>query len=276
MKQSTFQSHDSLVLYDYAWTTNQAKADIAFVHGFFEHAGRYDSEAKFFNKHGINFFSYDQRTHGLSEGKPRSYVASFKNYLKDYKIFLDRFTLGQERPYFLFAHSMGGLVQCSYLLNQTPPKNFKGAIFSAPLLMPDSNTAPLLQKLAGFIAAIAPKMKVLALDPNNISRDKVEIEKYINDPLIYTDKMYASSGAQLLKQMKIVQPQFSKFNYPFIILHGADDKLAELNGSRLLFEKSKSEDKTLEELVDNKHEITRDLDKEKVLGLILDWINKRI
>ena len=84
---------------------------------------------------------------------------------------------------------MGGLVQCSHLLNNDPPANFKGAIFSAPFLKPDRNTAPILQKVAGIVAALAPRLRVLDLDPTTISRDPDEIEKYINDPLIYSDKM---------------------------------------------------------------------------------------
>lgn len=266
---------DGLSLHLYNWLIEKPKADVVFVHGFFEHAGRYENEAKFFNQNGYNFIAYDQRTHGRSEGKYRSYIASFDNYIEDYKKFLAQLKLGIDRPYFLFAHSMGGLVLCSYLLNNKPPENFKGAIFSAPFLMPDRNTAPILQKLSGFIAAIAPKLKVLALDTNAISRDPNEIEKYINDPLIYSDKLYASSGAQLIKQMNKIQAQFETFDVPFIILHGSDDKVAEIEGSRLLYEKSKSIDKSLEIIKDSKHEITKDLDKEKVLNLIVSWINKR-
>lgn len=276
--ESSFKSsHDGLALHRQSWTAASAKADMAFVHGFFEHCDRYGAEAKFFNEAGYNFHAYDQRTHGKSGGKTRSFISDFDHYIKDYQQFLALLRLGEERPYFLCSHSMGGLVTCSYLLKHKPQlENCKGVIFSAPFLMPDGNTAPLLQKLSGVVGTLFPKAKVLKIDANAISRDAEEVKKYVNDPLIYNDKLYAASGYQLIKQMRSIRGKFSEITLPFLILHGTDDKLAEISGSELLYAESKSTDKTFIPLQDYKHEITRDLGKEKVLDTILEWMNNRI
>lgn len=273
---SKLTTHDGLTLNTHKWQIAEAKADIYFVHGFFEHSGRYQNEARYFNNECFNFYAYDQRSHGLSEGKLRSYISSFDNYLTDYRTFLSEI-LDKSRPYFLFAHSMGGLVLCSYLLDQkTLGENFRGAIFSSPLLMPDKNTAPLLQKLSGIIGTLLPRLKVVAIDSSAVSRDPNEVAKYSNDPLIYTDKMYAGSAYQLLKQMKTVQSKLESFTHPFLVLHGTDDKLAEIDGSRLLYKKATSKDKEFVQLIDYKHEITKDLGKEKVLATISSWMNQRL
>lgn len=273
---SKLDTKDGLHLHANNWLIDSPIANMHFVHGFFEHSGRYDREAQFFNEAGYNFYSYDQRTHGLSEGKLRSYVSSFDDYLEDYSFFLSKTTQG-DKPYFLFAHSMGGLVQCSYLLEEKElGSNFKGAIFSAPLLMPDKDTAPLLQKFSGVVGTLLPRLKAVAIDANAVSRDPAEVAKYVNDPLNYTDKMYASSGYQLLRQMKKVQAKLESFNHPFLVLHGTNDKLSEINGSKLLFNKANSQDKKFIELKDYKHEITKDLGKEKVLDDILSWMQQRI
>ena len=55
---------------------------------------------------------------------------------------------------------MGGLVQASLLVEKDYiVNNFKGALFSSPLLMAAKDMAPLLQKLSGIVGALFPKMK---------------------------------------------------------------------------------------------------------------------
>lgn len=277
MKPESILTHDKLNLHSRAWTTEGAKADILFLHGFFEHCGRYAGEAQALNAKGYNVYAYDQRSHGLSDGKHRSFIKDFQNYLKDYKLAISKYKLGTNKPFFLMSHSMGGLVQCSYLLeNNIASDFFKGAIFSAPLLLPDSNTAPLLQKMSGVVGTLFPTLKTIQIDPQHISRDPKEIDLYVSDSLNYTDKMYASSGYQLLKQMKKIRPLISRFHHPMIVLHGTDDRLAEYAGGKLLYEKSQSKDKEFVPLENFKHEILKDLDNDIVWSKITAWMDRRL
>jgi len=276
ISESSFKTQDNLELYTRSHLTDTPKADIIFAHGFFEHCARYDNEARFFSTHGYNFFSYDQRTHGKSEGSPRSFIKDFQNYVNDHVQFVKQ-NITKDRPVFLFAHSMGGLIQLSFILDHLEViDNFKGALFSSPFIMPDKDLAPLLQKLSGVIGSLLPKLKTVKADSSFISRDPKEIEKYDADPLIYRDGIYASSGKHSLKQIKKVTKRFSEFNVPFIIQHGTNDKLAELNGSRTLIKTCSSKDAQLIELKDFKHEITRDLGYESVLQTYLDWMEERL
>ena len=269
-------AEDGIELFCHRWRVAAPKAIIIFVHGFFEHSGRYHEEAAYFNGEGFDFYSYDQRSHGKSGGKLRSYISSFQDYLSDYDQFLQSIdTSGL--PTFLVAHSMGGLVLVSHLLyNKSTPANFKGVVLSAPLLMPDRNTAPILQKMAGIVGTLFPTMKTVAIDANAVSRDPKEVQKYIDDPLNYTDKLYASSGHQLIKQMKKVQADLQQFQHPFLVLHSIDDALAEIEGSKLLYAQSPSEDKELLILENYKHEITKDIGKEMILEKIAEWMTIRI
>ncbi len=277
MNTDIISTHDNLNLHAKVWKTDGAKADILFLHGFFEHSGRYAKEAEALNANGYNFYAYDQRSHGQSDGKYRSFIKDFENYLEDYKLAIRQFELGTIRPFFLMSHSMGGLVQCSYLLDTNKVSElFRGAIFSAPLIMPDSNTAPLLQKMSGVVGTLFPTLKTIQIDPQHISRDPKEIELYVRDALNYTDKMYASSGYQLLKQMKKIRPFFSQFNHPMIVLHGTEDRLAEFEGGKLLYEEARSEDKEFAPLENYKHEILKELDNDIVWSRITSWMDKRL
>jgi len=276
ISEASFKTQDKLELYTRSHTVENAKADIIFAHGFFEHCARYDNEARFFNKHGYNFYSYDQRSHGKSEGTPRSYITNFQNYVNDHLQFI-KMNNSSGRPVFLFSHSMGGLIQVSFILDHLQEvKNFKGALFSSPFLMPDKDLAPMLQKLSGVVGSILPKLKTVKADSSFISRDPAEIKKYDEDPLIYRDGIYAASGKNSLKQIKKVGKRFTEIKVPFIIQHGTNDKLAELGGSRKLIKESSSKDAQLIELKDFKHEITRDLGFENVLKTYLDWMEERL
>jgi alpha-beta hydrolase superfamily lysophospholipase len=277
MVSNFFKSSNGLQLRTNTWLIDNAKADIFFVHGFGEHSKRYFSEAQYFNSLGFNFYAYDQRTHGESEGKTRAYIDDFNLYINEFGEFLQHFECGKKRPFFLMSHSMGGLVLLSYLINSKERKpNYLGCAFSSPFLMPNKDTAPLLQKIAGIVAIFAPKLKTVKIDAKEISRDPKEQQSYINDPLNYHDGIYAKTGASLLKQMKKIKPFFNTFKDPFIIQHGTIDQLAEFQGSQSLYDDSQSTDKTFIPLEGYKHEITRDID----FGIVRDnfgkWMEARI
>lgn len=269
-------TQDGLKLHTHQWTIDKPKAQILFVHGYCEHAGRYTSEAQFFNEAGYDFHAYDQRHHGLSEGSPKSYIQEFSSYIDDLELFI-KSKASNDNAVILMAHSMGSLVMVSYLLERTPSlPQLKGIVLSAPFLQPDRNTAPILQKLAVVIGTLLPKLKTVGIDSNAISRDENEVNKYVNDPLNYAGKIFARSGYQLLRQMKQIRKKFHKLTLPILIMHGTDDKLAEIGGSQMLYDLCSSEDKEFIVLKDYKHEITRDLDHLYVRETMQSWMDERI
>ena len=275
-KTNVIQGQENLDLKLRSWTCRKPIADILFCHGFQEYAGRYDNEASFFNEAGINFFSFDQRTHGESGGKYRSYIDSFDNYVKDLDLVKRHFNLGNERPLFLMGHSMGAAVIFKYVLKLKDRGQIKGVLFSAPLLKSDENMAPLLQKMSGFIGRLLPKLKTIKLDTSAISSDPEQVKIYESDALIYKKGIYAKSGAELLQELEKLQEQFKAFDLPFIIQHSKSDKLTSFKGSQWLYEQSPSNDKSLIPLEDLGHEIMKDRTSTEVLKRFKDWILNRI
>ncbi len=262
------------LLQTHSWTIDKPKADLLLIHGYGEHAVRYEREAAIFNKAGFNVFAYDQKGHGLSDGK-KGFINNFQDFIDD----LEHFIKSQERsrPYFFYAHSMGALLLTSFLLN----KNFKeenliGVLMTAPFLMPDRNTAPLLQKLAGPIGKILPKLKTVKIDSSSISKISAEVDKYNEDPLVFHDAIHARTGGELLAAQKKVQGQFENFKLPLFIQHGAKDRLAEVQGAQLLHESAASEDKKLRIWPKGYHELTRDEEGPEVLELMVKWMKERI
>ncbi len=264
-----------LKLYTKSWLTKTPRANVLILHGYLEHCGRYATEAYYLNNHAYNVYSYDQRGHGLSEGI-KSYIQNFEDLVTDFKLFLNTIKTDNDRPYYIFGHSMGCLVLLSYLIAVEKDPNLKGVVLSAPFIMASKELAPFLQKISHVLGIILPKLKVLASDPKEISRDPRTVKSYSEDPLIYHDKVHARSAQQLLKQMKKIRPHYSSINLPLLIMHGTHNKLAEIEGSRLLFHESSSSDKQFIPLKDFKHEITREIGKSNVLQTIANWLDERL
>lgn len=277
MKREKINAPDQSLIHLNAWTLDEPRADIILSHGFQEHSGRYEKEAAFFNRAGFNFLAYDLRGHGLSDGQPRAYIDDFSLLTEDLETVYTHYVQDNRRPVFLFGHSLGGLVTVSFLINKPRyQEHINGMLLSAPLLMPNADMAPLLQKLSSVVSKLMPKLKTVKLDPNELSRDPGVVAGYINDPLVCHQGIHARTGYRFLQEMKKNQKLFDQIHTPFIIQHSKADRLTEHAGSQLLFETASSEDKVFVSLDEYKHEITRDQQNEQVLEDYLVWMEQRL
>ncbi|WP_339755800.1 serine aminopeptidase domain-containing protein [Algoriphagus aquimarinus] len=169
---------------------------------------------------------------------------------------------------------MGGGLVAAYALKYQPET--AGIIMSSPAIKPAEGTSILLIAVSSLVSKYFPRLKALQLDAQKISRIPAEVEKYLNDPLVYTEAIPARTGYELLQMMRFIQENASNFSLPFLLMHGTDDGLTNPKGSELLFEKAKSSDKTLKIFPGAYHELINDLDREEVMNLIVNWIEMRI
>jgi len=269
-----FKSKDNLQLFTREWKAKNPNAIIFLVHGYAEHVERYAHLAAFLNEHNISLYGIDLRGHGKSEGK-RAYIDSFNQFTDDVDSWLKQYS-HLELPTYIYGHSMGGLVSTAYLQKYACPlKQFSGLLLSAPAFMPKKDMAPTLIKFSSVIGKYLPKLKTIKLDPNLISSDPNEVEKYINDPLVYSGKWYARTAAELIAKMKEVQNKARSFNFPIFIAHGQKDGLTEIEGSKIFYNKINSEDKTLHLVEGAYHELVNEPTKADFMNLMLNWISDR-
>jgi len=269
MVQSQYYLEDGTRVEIYKWYIDNPQAHLLVVHGYAEHAMRYDAFGKYLNSRGINMTSYDQRGHGKSEG-PRAYVNRFIQYVHDLKE-VEK-TIAE--PLFLMGHSMGGLVLNEYLLTQDTAK-MKGAISGSAALEVDPDLSPMLQKLAPILSYFLPKMKLEKLDTTTLTRSPENFKTYHSDPLNYLEGMKARIGAEMLKTIKKNRLQFNKIEVPMLILHGEEDRIAMPGGSIKLHENASSNDKTLKLYPEFYHELIHEPEKDQVMKDIADWITSR-
>ena len=274
--ETSYTTHDGLKLYLQAWMPENPKAGLLLVHGLGEHSGRYGHMVEKLNDLGVAVFTFDGRGHGKSsEGKPNAYFDSYEDYLKDINALFGKvkgYLPG--KPAFLYGHSMGGGLVTAYVLKYKPQA--AGVIISSPAIKEAEGTSPILIAVSGLINRWFPKLKVLKLDISGVSRIQEEVEKYKSDPLIYQQNIPARTGFELYQMMRFVQSQAENFELPFLLIHGDADRLTNPKGSELLAQKAKSTDKTFHIFPGGYHELINDSDREEVMEVIVDWVEKRI
>lgn len=273
-KESTFTTADNFTLFERTWTCENAKGVVLITHGIAEHSGRYEHVANSLVDAGFSVVAFDLRGHGKSSGK-RNYIDSFQDYLNDLEEVLARTkTHFSNLPIFLFGHSMGGGITTLFSIERQP--DVRGILLSAPSVKVSDDISPFLQKISGVLSVIAPKLPAVKLESKDISKDPAVVEAYDNDALNYRGGILARTGAELLKSTRTITTQASAIALPILIMHGTADKLADMSGSEMLYEKVSSADKTLKLYDGLYHEILNEPEQDQVKTDMISWLDSHI
>ena len=262
------------MLVRYAWMpVTPPRAVLLIVHGFAEHALRYEHVAHHFTRAGFAVYAYDMRGHGLSGGK-RAYIDYFDQLVSDLALVYQEVADAFQLPTFILGHSMGTTVTLKFLINHRP--NVKGVIMSGTALVPGDDIPQFLISLSGFIGKLLPTLPTIKLDADSVSRDPAVRSAYRSDPHVYTGRIPARTGAEFNKAFVYLQPKLNLLTTPLLILHGTADKLINPAGSRLLADEAGSADKTLHLWDHLYHEILNEPEKMDVMKEIEGWIIDRL
>jgi alpha-beta hydrolase superfamily lysophospholipase len=253
------------------WEIEDPKAQIFLVHGYAEHISRYKSLAKKLNKAGFSVVGHDHAGHGKSGGE-RAYIDRFDQYVWDLKRVIDEYRK-EEVPYFIFGHSMGGLVVTSYCTLYRPT-DVNGVITSGAALQ--INDSPILQALAPFLSEIFAHTKTKPIGSQDISRDPEVVADYDNDPKVYREGIKMRLAAEIISRVKKTNSIAKLFTQPVLFMHGSADQLTDPNGTQRFYENCSSEDKELKIWDGLFHELINEPEKDQVIETMIDWINARL
>ncbi len=273
----TIRTDDGLTLATRRWTPHgQAKAAVVIVHGIGEHSGRYAHVAAHLLLHDYAVYAFDLRGHGRSEGEPRVYVESFDDYAHDLARFLG-YVLADAPglPVFLYGHSLGGGI-AAYYVTERGTDGLAGLVLSSAALKIPADLSPLLQKAAGLLSRLVPKLPLTKLDPSHLSRDPAVVRAYEEDPLVYTGGVRPRVGAEVLRVTEHVRDHANAFTLPLYLFHGTADKITDPEGSRWLYEHAPSDDKTLKLYEGFYHETHNEPDRDRVLADLTDWLDAHV
>jgi alpha-beta hydrolase superfamily lysophospholipase len=251
-----------------------ARAAAVVVHGICEHGGRYAALAEILCRQGLAVYAPDLLGHGRSEG-PRAYCGRFEDFLDD----IDRL-LVQVRahlpaaPIFLLGHSMGGAIAGRLVIDRQPP--LAGLILSAPALRVCDNVFPLLRKLVRVANRLFPRLRVVRMGSKYLSRDPAVVADFRADPLVFHGRITVRIGAEVLRAAQQLDRRAAELRLPLLILHGTDDSVTAVAGSRHLCDASGSTDKTLRLCEGAYHDLFHDPGWEVLAAETAAWITARI
>lgn len=269
----SFQSSDNLKIHTAHWLpSTEMKAVVLLVHGISEHIGRYGHVAEFFARHGYALYGLDHRTHGQSEGEPRVYIDDFNQVVTDLKQYFDLVKATHPgKRIFIYGHSMGSFIATLFTLRYQD--QLAGFISTGSPLTVDTQFPAIIATIGSLISAIAPKLALIPLALDGISRDPAVVAAYNADPLVVTGRVRARMAVGYNRALAPAREQLPTLRLPLFILHGGDDKITPVTGSQLLYEKAASPDKTLKVYPGLYHEIHNEPEKVVVLTDMVDWLN---
>lgn len=272
-QELAFEAADGLRLSGRVWRPRaRTRAAVAIVHGYAEHSGRYAYMAEHLTRHGYAAYAYDQRGHGRSPGR-RAFVRDFDAYVDDLAVFLGRVREAEPgRPFFLFGHSMGGIVSACYTLRgEGLPEGL--ILSSAALHLP---TALWLQRAAWVIGQLVPTLPTAKLDRRLISRDAAVVAETDRDPLYYRGGIPARTAAELFAAARHIRDHAERLTLPLLFIHGTADGLTDPSGSEACYARARSADKTLTLYPGLYHETFNEPEKDRVLSDLTGWLDEHL
>jgi len=153
----------------------------------------YAHVADFFNKKDASVYAIDHRGHGRSEGA-RGCGPDLDSYLDDIDTLVRTMKSESDLPWIMYAHSMGANLGLNYVIRREP--DCQAIIATGSWITLENNPSSLLVFAANILNRFGGFTKDSELDPNHISSDPKEVEKYVNDPLIH-GKISSKAGMAL-------------------------------------------------------------------------------
>ncbi len=255
------------------WHSENTKAVIVLAHGMGEHANRYTNFIiPSFVKNNYALVAFDHFGHGKTSGK-RGHNPSFEAVLESVEKTIEKAkNVFPNTPVFLYGHSMGGNVVLNYILRKE--HSLQGIIATSPFLKLAFEPPAWKLTMGKILQKIAPAVTMgNELNPNHISRDKKEVDKYSNDPLIH-DRISANFSLTFIDTGKWAIENAHILKTPVFLAHGTDDKIIDYRGTAT-FAKN-NELATLKLYEGGYHELHNDFCKEELFSDILDWLKSRL
>jgi alpha-beta hydrolase superfamily lysophospholipase len=136
--------------------------------------------------------------------------------------------------------------------------------------------SPVMIAVAKIVGSILPGLPVENLPADAVSRDPAVVAAYKSDPLVYHGKVPFGIGRALLQVGETMPQRAPALHAPLLVVHGSDDRLIPLGGSRRLIGCVGSTDVELKVYPGLYHEVFNEPERDQVLDDVVSWINKRL
>ncbi|MGD1874324.1 MAG: alpha/beta hydrolase [Mastigocoleus sp.] len=279
-----FQGTSSLNLYYQSWyPESQIRAVLIIVHGLGGHCNLYKNIIEHLVPKGYAIYAFDLPGNGRSPGL-RGHINTWNDYRESLRLFVNLVTqkeITQKEvmlPFFLFGHSLGGLISLDYILHSSLPQKtslLSGLITLAPAVG-KIKISPIKLFIGKILSQIMPTFTLgTGIDWSASTRDKDVLATYIKDELRHRLGT-ARLSTEFMKTREWVTTQIDNLQLPLLILHGDADEVTPIEVSRELLQKVSSPDKELIEYTGGYHELQNDLCYPLMVKDIEDWLEKHL
>ncbi|NKR45978.1 alpha/beta fold hydrolase [Rhodococcus hoagii] len=266
--------HGTRIVYD-VWRPDGPPTGILLLaHGLGEHARRYDHVVERLVGLGLVVYAPDHRGHGRSGGK-RIELHDWSEFLDDlHRLSAVAIAENPGLQRFLLGHSMGGAIALSYALDHQD--ELSGLILSAPAVDVVGGKPRVVIEIGKILGRFAPGIPVETLDAKSVSRDPAVVAAYESDPLVHHGKVKAGIARGMILAAESFPARLPSLTIPVLLLHGTEDRLADVSGSRMIAAHAGSKDLTLKTYDGLFHEVFNEPEQEKVLDDLVDWLRPRL
>lgn len=270
---SEFVLNNKIECAGYKWDVEKPRALVCIVHGIGEHAMRYDAIAKYFNSKGFAVYAYDLPGHGKSPF-PRGHIGSRAEVMSLIDSLISQaHTEHPDTPLCIYGHSLGGNLVLKYRLDSSDKSFFY--IVTSPWLILASPPPKAILVLSRVLAKLMPSLAVnTGLVADNICSDEKVVQTYVKDPLVH-GKISAITGAQRLQDSKEILEKADAPATPMLLMHGTEDHICSIEGSRILAAGS-GENCTYIEWPNCRHEVHNETVKAEFMEKMAAWLTTQI
>ncbi len=248
---------------------NGSKAAVVLVHGYAQHADWLLPVENLILSAGFSVFSFDMRGHGRSEGV-RCDAVRFSDFAKDIGTAVE-YLREKNNKVFVLSHSLGASAAVFYA--GSSDATVDGLITSAVYVV-DAEGYEKWKHVAGrIIGPFVPLLPIQELDPERFSQDPAVADQYREDPLVYHGGVRIRMGMHFMDMEKYLHNAPSRIEVPLLMVHGKDDRLASIEGSRMIYKGAASGDKQLLEIDNCGHEVLKDYPWRGVCDTIIQWLD---
>ena len=238
------------IIRGYSWHLEDPEKVICIVHGIGEYGGRFDRVAEVFRKKNMAACALDLRGHGESLGK-RGDCAPRNSVLDDVSELL---RYAEEKypgkPIILYGHSMGGNIVLDYRARGEMNDHPAGYIISAPWVRLVRPVPPLLYKAVKLLSRIAPSFTI-GSDINEANLGNPEkVKPFKDNPMVHNriSALCAVDGFDkgIGFEDGTAEDDRCAANIPTLLMHGSEDRICDVNGSRRIAKRLQAQGDDLE------------------------------
>jgi alpha-beta hydrolase superfamily lysophospholipase len=247
------------------WANPDARYVALLCHGYGEHIGRYEHVADALVEHGAVVHGVDHVGHGKSEGE-RVLIDDYEQVVSDFHLLAEHAAESDPGlPAVLVGHSMGGMIAARYA--QRYGDTVAALVLSGPVLGRwDAATGLLAME----------EIPDTPIDPDTLSRDPEVGKAYVDDPLVWHGRFRRTTLEALARCLATIDASGPLGALPTLWVHGEDDQLVPIDGTRSGIEKLRGSRFTARTYPRARHEVFNETNRDEVLHDVVRFVDQAL